>query len=253
MDKHSSILQSFSLQDKLNPEVWNLANESSEIMKPEIRERLLEIAYEFIEFLEIPVFVDDIILTGSLSNYNWSKFSDFDLHLIIDFNQFPKDAIELYQKLFNLKKMLFNNNHDITIKQYEVELYAQDETEPHESTGVYSVLYDEWIKKPKKENVTINKKEIENKTKEWMNAIDEVIENANGEELEDAKELIKKYKDKIKKFRQSCLEKGGEFSNENLVFKFLRRNGYIEKLYDFENKLMDKKLSLQEKNLNSVK
>ena len=142
MDKHSSILQSFSLQDKLNPEVWNLANESSEIMKPEIRERLLEIAYEFIEFLEIPVFVDDIILTGSLSNYNWSKFSDFDLHLIIDFNQFPKDAIELYQKLFNLKKMLFNNNHDITIKQYEVELYAQDETEPHESTGVYSVLYD---------------------------------------------------------------------------------------------------------------
>ena len=102
MDKHSSILQSFSLQDKLNPEVWNLANESSEIMKPEIRERLLEIAYEFIEFLEITVFVDDIILTGSLSNYNWSKFSDFDLHLIIDFNQFPKDAIELYQKLFNL-------------------------------------------------------------------------------------------------------------------------------------------------------
>ena len=253
MDKHSSILQSFSLQDKLNPEVWNLANESSETMKPEIRERLLEIAYEFIEFLEIPVFVDDIILTGSLSNYNWSKFSDFDLHLIIDFNQFPKDAIELYQKLFNLKKMLFNNNHDITIKQYEVELYAQDETEPHESTGVYSVLYDEWIKKPKKENVTINKKEIENKTKEWMTAIDEVIENADGEELEDAKELIKKYKDKIKKFRQSGLEKGGEFSNENLVFKFLRRNGYIEKLYDFENKLMDKKLSLQEKNLNSVK
>ena len=77
MDKHSSILQSFSLQDKLNPEVWNLANESSEIMKPEIRERLLEIAYEFIEFLEIPVFVDDIILTGSLSNYNWSKFFNF--------------------------------------------------------------------------------------------------------------------------------------------------------------------------------
>jgi hypothetical protein len=253
MDKHSSILQSFSLQDKLNPEVWNLAKEGSEIMRPEIRERLLEIAYEFIEFLEIPVFIDDIILTGSLSNYNWSKFSDFDLHLIIDFNQFPKEAIELYQKLFNLKKMLFNNNHDITIKQYEVELYAQDEKEPHESTGVYSVLYDEWIKKPKKENVTINKKEIENKTKEWMNAIDEVIENADDEELEDAKELIKKYKDKIKKFRQSGLEKGGEFSNENLVFKFLRRNGYIEKLYDFENKLMDKKLSLQEKNLNSVK
>jgi hypothetical protein len=244
MDKNQNILKSFMLQDKLNPDVWSLPKEQ---MLPNIRERLLDIANEFIEFLDVPVFVDDVVLTGSLSNYNWSKYSDFDLHLIIDFNQFPKDTIELYQKLFNLKKMLFNTNHDITIKNYEVELYAQDESEPHESTGVYSVLFDEWIKKPKKENIDINSKEIESKTKKWMEIIDDVIENAKDEELDDAKALIKKYKEKIKKFRQCGLEKGGEFSNENLVFKFLRRNGYIKKLYDFENKLMDKRLSLENK------
>lgn len=253
MEKQSEILNSFSIQDKLNPDVWYFPNGKAEIMKPEIRERLLEIAYEFIEFLDVPVFIDDIILTGSLSNYNWSKFSDFDLHLIIDFNQFPKEAIELYQKLFNLKKILFNTNHDITIKKYDVELYAQDEKEPHESTGIYSVLFNDWIKKPKKEKVTINTDEIKNKTKQWMDIIDGVIENAEDEELEDAKKLIKKYKDKIKKFRQCGLDSGGEYSNENLVFKVLRRNGYIQKLYDFENKLTDKRLSLQEKINKSMK
>ncbi len=41
----------------------------------EVRERLLVIAYEFIDFLDIDIVVTDIILTGSLSNYNWSKYS----------------------------------------------------------------------------------------------------------------------------------------------------------------------------------
>ena len=247
MESNQSILKSFLLQDELNPFVWDLSKGGVEKMKPEIRERLLEIAYEFIEFLDVPVFVNDIILTGSLSNYNWSKYSDFDLHILIDFNQFPTESLELYQKLFNLKKLLFNSNHDIKIKNYEVELYAQDENEPHESTGVYSILYDDWIKKPKKEDVEMNKKEIESKSKQWMDIIDGVIENASDEELEYSKKLIQKYKDKIKKFRKCGLDKGGEYSTENLVFKVLRRNGYIEKLYDFENELMDKRLSMENK------
>ena len=48
-----------------------------------------------------------------------------------------------------------------------------------------------------------------------------------------AKEIINKFKDKLKKYRTRGLEDGGEFSNENLVFKVLRRNGYIQKLFDF--------------------
>ena len=256
MSDNQNILKSFLLQDELNPFVWELANErfmsdpkgQVETMKPEIRERLLEIAYEFIEFLDIPVFVSDIILIGSLANYNWSKYSDFDLHLLVDYKQFPKDSIEIYQRLFNLKKILFNMSHDIKIKNYDVELYAQDEEEIlNESVGIYSVLYNKWLRKPKKEKFEINSKEIEKKSKEWMDIIDNVIENASDEELEDAKKLIKKYKDKIKKFRKCGLDKGGEYSTENLVFKVLRRNGYLEKLFDFENELMDKRLSMENK------
>ena len=57
---------------------------------------------------------------------------------------------------------------------------------------------------------------------------------------------IDKLKDKIKKYRSCGLERGGEYSNENLVFKFLRRNGYIQKLFDNKNELIDKTLSMQE-------
>lgn len=247
MEPKNNILKSFSIQDELNSKIWNISEDGSK-MKPEIREKLLEIAYEFIKFLDVDVFVEDIEMTGSLSNYNWSEYSDVDLHLIIDFEQFPKENRELYQKLFTLKKALFNDSHDIKIKNYDVELYAQDSKEPHESTGVYSILYDEWVKEPKKQDISIDKVAIEKKAKQWMDMINTVIENSEDEDLETAINLIGKLKEKLKKFRKAGLDKKGEYSNENLVFKYLRRNGYIEKLFDFQNEIMDKKLSLKEKN-----
>ena len=110
-----------------------------------------------------------------------------------------------------------------------------------------SVLFDEWSNKPKKEKVKVDTNLIKTKSQQWMDIIDGLIENASDESLDDAKKMIKKYKDKLKKYRTCGLEKQGEYSDENLVFKVLRRNGYIEKLYDFENKYSDKKLSLKEK------
>ena len=233
------------VRDKLNPEIWLTSKKESK-MKPEIRERLLDIANQFVEFLDVPVFVDDVIMTGSLANYNWSNYSDVDLHIIVDFTQFPEEQIELFQKLFTLKKILFNTNHDITIKNFEVELYAQDEKEIHTSSGVYSVLYDEWITKPEKINVKVDNTVLMNKVKSWTEKIDEVIEDVKeSNDLEKSKEIIDKLKKKLKDYRGEGLSGDGEFSYENLVFKFLRRNGYIEKLYNFEDKLIDKTLSLE--------
>ena len=54
------------------------------------------------------------------------------------------------------------------------------------------------------------------------------------------------YKEKLKNFRNCGLEKGGEMAIENLVFKLLRRNGYIEKLYDLPTEIIDKKLSMKQ-------
>jgi hypothetical protein len=81
-----------------------------------------------------------------------------------------------------------------------------------------------------------------------MDIIDDAIEKAEGEDLEDAVETIKKYREKLRKYRACGLKKEGEFSYENLVFKYLRRNGYISKLENFKNKIADKKLSLEQEN-----
>jgi predicted nucleotidyltransferase len=243
MSNLKSILSSFHLQDELNPKIW----ESSDKMSPKVRERLLEIAYEFIEFLGVDIIVSDVVMTGSLANYNWSQYSDVDLHIIADFEQFSEKELPLYEELFKLKKTLFNDKHNIKIYGYDVELYVQDETESHFSSGEYSVLFNEWITKPKKENVEIDTALIKNKSEHWMKIIDEVIDDTKEKSIESGMDSINKVKEKLKKYRTAGLEDGGEMSDENLVFKVLRRNGYIQKLFDFQNEYQDKKLSLKEK------
>jgi len=239
------ILRSFIPKTSLNPKIWEKVDGTVK-MKRDVRDKLLEIAHQFIEFLDVDIVVTDIILTGSLSNYNWSRYSDFDLHVVANFSQYNEKQIELYEKFFNLKKILFNQKHDIKLFGYEVELYVQNEVETHFSSGVYSVLYDDWSNKPKKESVNIDRRLLKKKTKQWMDIIDNLIENIEGEDLETAKELLSKYKDKLKKYRTSGLESRGEYSTENLVFKILRRNGYIEKLHDASIGLLDDRLSMNQ-------
>lgn len=245
MGQNDRIISSFYIQDELNPEIWNQLEDGSYVMKDEIRNSLMDISNEFIDFLGIEIFVSDITMTGSLANYNWSEFSDIDLHIMYDFTEAGEQK-ELYKELFKLKKTLFNSTHDITVKGYEVELYVQDSSEPHFSTGVYSVMFDEWVNEPSQENVNIDEVKLEEKAEQWMDIIDTVIDNVSDEELNQATETIDKVKDKLKKYRSCGLEREGEYSYENLVFKFLRRNGYIQKLFDFTNELVDKRLSLEQ-------
>ena len=79
-----------------------------------------------------------------------------------------------------------------------------------------------------------------------MNIIDGVIKNIDEEDIETSRNLLKKYKSKLKKFRICGLEKDGEYSIENLVFKVLRRNGYIEKLMTAYSKILDDRLSIKQ-------
>jgi hypothetical protein len=247
MENFDKIIKSFYVKDELNPKIWdNPENPSDAKMKEDIRMRLMEIAFEFVNFLGLEIFVQDVTMTGSLANYNWSEFSDVDLHIMYDFNE-SGEKKELVQELFKIKKTLFNSTHDITVKGYDVELYVQDTNEPHISTGVYSVMYNEWIKEPSPEEVTIDENKLKGKVDQWKDIIDLVIEDVEegDEDLDIAISKIDKVKDKLKKYRSCGLEKDGEYSYENLVFKFLRRNGYIQKLFDFQNEIMDKRLSLE--------
>jgi predicted nucleotidyltransferase len=245
--ENNNILKSFDLQDELNTKIWKKVKDDQYILTPKVREKLLEIAYEFIQFLKVDIIVSDVHLTGSLANYNWSEYSDFDLHVIADFNQFPKNQLDLYKELFTLKKTIFNSDQNIKIYGYDVELYVQDENEEHTSTGVYSLIHDEWLEKPKKENFEVDKSVLKTKIDQWTEKIDKVLESADEEsDLQKSKKIIDNLKDKIKQYRKIGLEKKGEMSYENLVFKYLRRSGHIEKLFNFKTKKLDKELSLKE-------
>ena len=252
MSNLKSILNSFHLKDELNPKIWKSSGNDEKTMNPKVRTHLLDIVYDFIESLDVDIIVSDIIMTGSLANYNWSNYSDVDIHIIADYQQFPKNTQELYSDLFHLKKTVYGLKHKITIFGYDVELYVEDESIRKEvqSAGRYSVLMDEWVVVPSKESVDIKISEIREKAQKWMSIIDGVEENIQDEDIETAKKLIKKYTTKIRKFRECGLEKDGEYSDENLVFKILRRNGYLEKIKEMKDKLIDKKLSLKESTTN---
>jgi peptidoglycan hydrolase-like protein with peptidoglycan-binding domain/murein DD-endopeptidase MepM/ murein hydrolase activator NlpD len=246
MSNFQKILDSFTLRDTLNPKIWdNPEDPEKSKMKPKVRKALMKIANEFIDYLGEDAFVEDITLTGSLSNFNWSEYSDFDLHVIVDLKKFGKQE-DTYKELFNLKKQLFNEKHDIKIFGYDVELYAQGEDEKHESSGVYSLMEDEWINKPQKMKNEIDKSVIEDKVKNWNEKIENALESLDKGDLEKGKKKIEDLKDKLKEYRKSGLEKEGELSYENLTFKFLRRNGMIEKLFNTYNNYIDQELSMEQ-------
>jgi hypothetical protein len=242
MNNSQKILDSFSIKDTLNPKVWeNSEDPKKATMVPKVRKALMRIAEEFIEDLGEDVFVEDIFFMGSLVNFNWSEFSDFDLHVIVDFERYGKQE-ELYKELFDLKKKLFNDKHNIKIFGYDVEVYAQPASDEANSDGVYSVMNDEWVHVPTKTHKNIDMSVLKTKIKSWTDKIDDAIEESK---VDGDTKKLKKLKDKLKDYRQSGLEKDGEFSYENLVFKYLRRSGHIGKLFDEKTKIKDKELSVE--------
>jgi len=238
--KDEKIVKSFKTKGSLSGVIFDKSG-SEFFMRDEIKKRLLEISDNFIEFLGIEFFIHDIVLTGSLANYNWSNFSDVDLHILIDFKE-TDYKLDILKEFFESKKNLWNKNHNIKIKKYDVELYVQDVDEKHLSSGVYSILHDKWLVTPEKSNPKIDDRKIIEKGGDYAKQIDDLI--SKSKDSEDVSEEINNLKDKIKRFRQSGLDDGGEYSYENLTFKLLRRNGYIEKLINLKSKVADKKLSI---------
>jgi hypothetical protein len=236
------VINSFDIQDTLVPEVWD-----NEKLKPEVREKLLEIAQDFFESLDLPegTQLKDIKLTGSLANYNWSKFSDFDLHLVLDFSEIDDDE-EFVRNYFMAKKGIWNDAHDINIYNFPVEVYVENEGESHTASGLYSILKDEWIVVPKKKEVMIDKDDITTKAEDYISQFEDVQKLYNDGEYEKVTDKVDKIKERLRDMRSSGLEKGGEYSVENLAFKVLRRADIIGQLNDLKSQSYDTMMSLSE-------
>lgn len=206
-------------------------------MLPEVQNRLLDIAQLFVDYLELPEFeVEDVTLSGSLANFNWTKFSDFDLHIITDYQELNCDDIA--ETLYRAKKIIWNDAHDIKINGHEVELYIEDTASPPHSTGVFSVLNNRWIKKPEFLPPQVDKRAVDRKVQVMIDFLAKTIRDA------DSQESFEQAIEKVYKMRQAGLESAGEFSTENLVFKVLRNLGWIDRLRDAQARFIDQTYSI---------
>ena len=226
-------------QNKLNPLIFGV----DETVDPEVRELLLKVANYFWEGLEIPEPFEDVLLTGSSVNYNYTPTSDIDLHIVVDFDKF--DNPELLKKYFDEAKLNWNRVHDLKLGKQNIEVYIQDNEDHPEYRGEYSLMNDKWLRRPSYVNIDIPDEEIEKKTKLFKQQIDK-LEKTGKDNPEKAIELTNKIKERLKNFRQAGLDKDGEYSLENLAFKDLRNTGYLEKLSNLKNSFIDKTLSLVE-------
>ena len=222
----------------LSSKIWDNTS-----LKPEVLKALRKIGVEFVKYLNVPIeSVVDIIITGSMCNYNYTKYSDIDLHVVLDYDAFCEECPEFdVDDCMKAKKSLWNDRHDISIYGIEVELYAQSKNDVMTgNAGIFSLTKNDWIKRPIKDVDTVyDKRAISRKAEHYMKEIESIsddnVDNAEG--IEDCMT-------RLKNMRKSGLERSGEFSLENLVFKVLRDAGYIQDLYDYQQQVKNDSLSL---------
>jgi hypothetical protein len=214
---------------RLNPKIWD-----GDALDPAIADKLKEIAVAFEEFIGIDLDVVDYTITGSNANYTWTDHSDLDLHLIV-----AGEVGEAARELFNAKKALWGEQHNITIKGLPVECYVQGREEEHHSTGVYSIAGNQWLVEPKKIKPKVDDSAVEAKKDSAIHDIETALLSKDLNKLRAVKE-------KITNMRKAGLERAGEWSVENLVFKILRNLGLIDEITDKIRELEDQELSLEQ-------
>jgi len=226
--------------DELNNKFWDGFK-----LDQKVRKKLIEIANFWQEFANIPdKAMRDILLVGGNANYNYTKYSDLDVHLLVDKKKIAECDKDLIDDYLKDKKSLWSLTHDIKVYGFPVELYAQDINEKaSKDQGVYSLKNNKWIRKPVFTKINLDDPQITKKSKNLMHHIDFFITN----KVDDLK-ILDGFKEKLRDMRSSGIEKGGEFSLENLVFKELRNLGYLDKFTDYITKLEDKSLSMEKKN-----
>ena len=226
---NESLSQLVTVNRRLNPKIWN-----GDELDLEVSDKLEQIAEAFVKFIGIELAVTDYTITGSNANYTWTEHSDLDLHIIV-----KGTVTDAERELYNAKKALWAEQHNITVKGLPVECYVQGEQEEHHSTGVFSIAKDRWLVEPKKIKPEVDDSAVERKK-------DSIIHDIETALLSRDLERMRRVKERVTEMRKAGLERAGEWSVENLVFKILRNLGLIDQLTEKIRELEDSELSLEQ-------
>jgi hypothetical protein len=229
------MITEYETQRELNPALWQ-----GDALRPKLRAGFLKIAQSFFDFLEVDTEIMDIILIGSNANYNWTEWSDIDLHVVINYLKVG-DNLHIVNNYMHAKKSIWNVNYPLTYKGMNIELYAQDSNqELHSTVGIYSILNDAWINKPNFETISIDDAAIQQKADPYEYEI-----NSLSDSDPHAERKIANLKQRLRHLRQTGLDAEGEYSIENMAYKHLRNKGYLERLKRLEQQLVRGRLAIE--------
>jgi hypothetical protein len=232
LQEFDKLSQAVVFHDSLNPALWRDGQ-----MLPDVRNKLLKIARDFQQFIGVENFdLVDITVSGSNAAYTYTPNSDIDLHLVV---VIPDAHDPELRELFDAKKYQYNDQFDFKIHGYDVELYVQDVEQPHHSMGIFSLLNDRWIQKPKQTKATVDDASVEQKYKTYKGRIAQALKD-------DDAMTINSLWQSIRDMRKAGLARGGEFSPENLVFKILRAEGDLGDLKQRITDIKTREMSLEQ-------
>jgi predicted nucleotidyltransferase len=247
-------LQSFDIQESLHPKMWIEEKDGEYRLNSKVRLRLLDIADDFIDGLSVSwIKPKDIIFTGSLANYNWSKYSDIDIHILYDFKKIYKNS-DFVDDYFKAKKEVWLKNHkQLKVYGYPIEISVEDCNEKNPSSGRYSLEQNKWITEPTDfQDATLNKNYIKDYSAKVMTEIDKLEKSIKSEtdrhKIEVMANKVEKIFTKLKNLRSEGLEsKKKEMSSGNVIYKLVRRMKYIDKIWSLVNYAYDKVNTITEK------
>lgn len=232
----------FKQHDALSRDIW----ETPEQVKLKVKLKLKRIANAFLRDHNInPDAVEDIYFTGSLAGYNYHPDSDIDLHIVVDFSKVNQD-LDMVRDLFNSRRLVWNERHNITIFGHEVEIFIEDVNEVYddEDRPVYSLEKDQWVNTPKRLDKDFDYDSAIKKAGMISHQIGLVQELMNQEKFVEAKRQATRIFGRLKRMRKAGLQREGAYSPENIAFKILRKRGEIDLLGDLKSASFDKMMSL---------
>ena len=239
------LIEAVEKHETLNPKLFT----KDKVLKTVVRKKMLEIVDEFLADLkeqDIKIKVDDILLIGSNASYNYTKDSDIDLHILAD-TRGTKYTPEVAAALYSAFRTLFNKQLDIKLYDIPVELFVETEDSPRASNGVYSVKKDNWVRQPVPEEIPeYDKEALADLVEKWETKCESIIADFKADKLKDETKVVKLLEEIYEKLRKKGVAKS-EYSIENLAFKEIRNDGYLDDLKLYRNELISKRLSLQER------
>lgn len=223
------LIESVEVHDELNPKLWNGLK-----LLPDVSEALKNIADEFQKFVDIPLNIVDIEIVGSNAGYNYTDNSDIDLHIIVNTDLTYTDPAIL-QQLYNARKGSFNDNYNLEVNGLPVELYIEDLNSGNATNGRYSLMKDDWVVTPVKQEIQLP--DISDELITYQEKCTDMLKSDNPQQIQD-------FINELYMMRKVSLSKDGEFSKGNLIFKELRNLNMLQDLKDRYYELKSKELSL---------